>query len=531
MPQGGAGIVRLLNPVGPVAGAFGRSKALVCGIMGPVGGGKTTECIAKGIRVGMAQEAVWDNARKCYVKKCRGAVVRDTYPNLDRTVIKSWKQWFKGPDGKVIGHWSGDAPRVHTFTLNVGQPGTKGYYQLDMEVIFTAIGEHAVEDVLRGLEVTWLWCNEWDLLPKAVLEIGIGRIGRYPSVVDCGVPCAFSQIFGDFNAPEEDNHIYDLFFNKDLGIEPEELAELQEEIGGQPLIEFFQQPGAREPGAENLHNLPKGYYKKQVFTLRNSPDKILRLIDNKVGAVRSGMPVYPIYSDLTHCPPIPPKAIRGVPLRIGMDAGLTPAAVIGQRNSLGQMIILPELAYILDDEDEQMADGIGPTAFGEALADLLATKFPGFTIESAVVDPAAAKGTDDSGNELTWLQYAAKAAGIRIRPAPVPGNDLTIRLEAVRAPLRRLVEAGRPGLVVSPECKTLRRGFNSGYVYRRTALAGGNSRYENKPFKNQYSHVHDALQYLMVASGEGRMAGVVGHALDGGTTRKVTVVSDYNPFA
>lgn len=527
MAPEGAGIVRLLNPVGPVAGAFGVSRAFIAGIMGPVGGGKTTECIAKGIRVGMAQQAAWDDARGCYVKKCRGGVVRDTYPNLDRTVIKSWKQWFKGADGKPIGHWSGEAPRVHTFTLNVGRPGTKGYYQLDMEVIFTAIGDNAVEDVLRGLELTWLWLNEWDLLPKSVLELGVGRVGRYPSVVDCGVPCTFSQVFGDFNAPEEDNHVYDLFMNEDL--DPEIVAALAEELGDQPLIKFFRQPGAREPGAENLHNLPKGYYTKQILALNKSPDKISRLIDNKFGAVRSGMPVYPEFSDTLHVPDVAPQPIRGLPLRIGMDAGLTPAAVIAQRNSLGQTIVLAELATFLEDEDQLGA--VGPTAFGEALADLLASRFPGFAVEFAAVDPAATKGVDDTGNELNWLQIAAKVSKLRIRPAPVPNNSLEVRLEAVRRPLKRLVEAGRPGLIISRDCKILRRGFNSGYVYRRTALAGKDGRYENKPVKNQYSHVHDALQYLMVTSGEGRLNDRGGPALDGRAAQRVTVNSDYNPFA
>lgn len=528
----GGGLVKLLKPVGPVAEAFGRSRAFIAGIMGPVGGGKTTECIAKGLRVGMAQKAVFDPTRRLagqdggFVKKCRGVVVRDTYPNLDRTVIKSWQQWFRDPSGKLIGSWSGEAPRRHSFTVNIGRPGTKGFYQLDMEVIFTAIGEHAVEDVLRGLEVTWIWLNEWDLLPREILEVGVGRLGRYPSVVETGVPCVFSQMFGDFNAPEEDNHLYDLFVDRkvDTG-----LAEaLQAELGDQPLIEFFRQPGAREAGAENIANLPPGYYAKQLLAMARSPDKIARLIDNKWGAVRSGMPVYPEFSDQLHVAPEKLTPIPGVPLRIAMDAGLTPAALIAQHNSLGQTLVLAELATFLE-EGDQLAS-VGPTAFGEALADLLASRFPGFAVEFATVDPAAAQGTDGSGNEMTWLQIAAKVSKLRIRPAPVPNNSLDVRLEAVRRPLRRLVEGGRPSLLISPECRVLRRGFNSGYVYRRTALAGSDSRYENKPVKNQYSHVHDALQYLMVASGEGRIVG------DGGVFEKranarVVVNAGYDPFA
>lgn len=513
-----SGLVQVMKPVGPVAGRFINSPAYISAIMGPVGGGKTTASFARYINLGLAQNSVWDDRRGCYVKRCRIAAVRDTYPNLDRTLIKSWHQWFP----KTLGKWSGEAPRTHNFTLYIGTKGLAGYFELDMELIFTAIGDNSVEDVLRGFELTGLHGNELDLLPRDMLDYGLGRIGRYPAAKDGG--CARAQFFGDLNAPDEDNWVYDVFVNKSL--DAELIAEIQEETGEQgPLIEFFQQPGAREPGAENLHNLPKGYYTKQMLGM--SQEKIRRLIDNKFGAVRDGMPVYPEYSDQVHCSLEPLRPVRGLPLRIGMDAGLTPAAVIGQRNAFGQTVILAELATVLDEDDT--LSSVGPTAFGEALADLLATRFPGFPIEYAAVDPAASKGTDGSGNELNWLQIVAKVAKIRIRPAPVPNNSLDVRLEAVRRPLKRLIEAGRPGLVISSECKILRRGFNSGYKYRRTALAGGDGRYENKPFKNQYSHVHDALQYLMVASGEGRLVDS-GGVISESARPMITVEADYNLF-
>jgi len=520
---------RLMTPVGPVASAFVKSRAFISGIMGPVGGGKTVAGIARSLRLGMSQRAMPDPARGCMVKRCRIMAVRDTYPNLDRTLIKTWHQWIP----KNLGKWSGDAPRRHSFTIDVGRRGDPGFYQLDMEMLFSALGEHAVEDILRGFEGTGLWANEWDLLPRMLLELGVGRVGRFPSAGEGG--CRISQIFGDFNAPDEDNHLYDLFVNQK--IDPD-LAELiREQTGGkQPLLEFFEQPGGLEPNAENLHNLdPSGegsresgriYYRKQAAVM--SEQMKLRMIDNKWGAVRSGMPVYPEWSDRIHTADLEP--VKGLPLRIGMDAGLTPAAVIGQRLASGQWRILAELATIIDQEDEQL-DTVGPTAFGEALADLLASRFPGFPVEYAAADPMAAKGTDQSGNEMSWLQTVAKVAKIRVRPAPVPNNDLTIRLEAVRRPLKRLIEQGQPGLLVDRRCTVLRRGFNSGYVFRRTAVAGGDSRYENRPSKNQYSHVHDGLQYLLVAGGEGRVAGAGLAGLDESRARKVTVQADYNPFA
>jgi hypothetical protein len=56
--------------------------------------------------------------------------------------------------------------------------------------------------------------------------------------------------------------------------------------------------------------------------------------------------------------------------------------------------------------------------------------------------------------------------------------------------------------LLNKSCKSLRKGFLGGYHYRRIQTSG--ERYEDKPNKNKFSHVHDALQYLMLGAGEGR---------------------------
>ena len=79
---------------------------------------------------------------------------------------------------------------------------------------------------------------------------------------------------------------------------------------------------------------------------------------------------------------------------------------------------------------------------------------------------------------------------------------MVLRLESVRNVLNRLVD-GTPGLLISPLCKKLRRGFASGYHYKRVKLDDG-ERYHDRPNKNEYSHPHDALQYALLGMGEGR---------------------------
>ena len=223
----------------------------------------------------------------------------------------------------------------------------------------------------------------------------------------------------------------------------------------------------------------------------NTADYIRRMIRNEFGAVRNGMPVFPEFQDTMHVSPVDLTPVKGIPLMIAADAGLTPAAVIGQRMPNGQIRILDELAVFLAEDDE--LNGVGPTMFGRALADLLESRYSGWdTLGSC--DPSAKDGTDGSGNEESWMQIVSRVSGVKFRAAPT--NDPTIRLEAVRRPLMRLIEGGQPGLLLSPRCKTLRKGFNSGYVYRRTQMQGGDGRYENRPVKNQYSHGQDAVQYL-----------------------------------
>jgi hypothetical protein len=64
---------------------------------------------------------------------------------------------------------------------------------------------------------------------------------------------------------------------------------------------------------------------------------------------------------------------------------------------------------------------------------------------------------------------------------------------------------GRPALVIHPRCKKLRKAFNGGYCFRRVAVSGA-ERFRDEPDKNEFSHVSDALQYMMVGEGEDSVA-------------------------
>ena len=170
---------------------------------------------------------------------------------------------------------------------------------------------------------------------------------------------------------------------------------------------------------------------------------------------------------------------------IGIDFGLTPSAVFAQRIGMGVWHILKEL----------VCQDMGAVKFAELLRQEMAEyKQTEFNIYG---DPAGdfRAQTDES----TPFQIL-RGAGIQAFPAP--SNDIALRLESVNAVLTRMTD-GQTSFLVSPKCINIRKGFLGGYHYRRLQVSG--DRYEDKPMKNRYSHVMDALQYLMMGAGEGKL--------------------------
>lgn len=495
-----------LKPVGPVADAFVKSRAFVSGIMGPVGGGKTIACCQKILREATKQPGKRDKNGVVW-RRARGVVIRDTYPNIDKNILPSWFRLVP----KHIGHFSGDAPRTHRVqpVLKKDADGNPTE-MLDLTVEFRAIGDNSVENALRGLEVNFAWLNEADTLPEGVWAYLTGRVGRFAEIGEAQ-NVVDPMIFMDFNAPDVESWIYNLFVDKT--IDPAVEQALEADLDGRNLIEFFRQPGARAPLAENLDNLPKGYYARQI-ALAPSKNYIDRMIDNKFAPVRHGQPVFPEFDFERHVAKGELDYDPSRKLIVGMDAGLTPAAVLTQRTSLGQLRVLSEFAVFPG--DEEMMTGVGPTRFGQALKAFIIGKYPEAwavrDLQGARLgdddggiefwcDPSARDGTDKSSNEKSWLEVVAGQLGRRIRPAST--NRLHIRLEAVRKPMMpgSVLDGGQPAFLMSDSCRILRKGFLSGYHYDKVAIGDGTGRYALEPNKNMFSHSQDALQYAAMADG------------------------------
>lgn len=433
------------QPAGPVCDAFIQSDAFVRGIRGPIGSGKSTACCFEIMRRSMQQAPGLDG-----IRRTRWAIIRNTYPELRTTTMKTW--WGIVPQD--VGSWKDEGPPSHTLEGD-------GF---NIEVMFLALDRPDDIKKLLSLELTGAWINEAREVPKAVLDALTGRVGRFPAVKDGG--CTWFGILLDTNPPDSDHWWYRLA-----------------EEDRPPQFEFFAQPSGLAPDAENLPNLPAGYYERAV--LGKTEDWIKVYVRGEYGFSMDGKPVYPEYSDNLHCRPVAFDRLLG--LRIGMDFGLTPAATFGQRGPMGDWRILSEL----------VAEDMGAARFAQQIKLHLAERYPGAKIASITGDPAgeARAGTDEQ------TVFAVLAAN-EIVAQPAPTNDWTVRREAVARAMTRLI-GPVPGLLIDPGCLRLRKAMAGGYCFRRLKLAG-EDRYQDKPDKNMHSHVAESVQYLLLGAGEGQ---------------------------
>ena len=445
------------------------------GIRGPVGSGKSVGCCVEIFRRALQQKPNKDG-----IRRSRWAIIRNTNPQLRTTTIKTWLDWFPEDEwGKF--HWS--VPYTHW----VRQA------DLELEVLFLALDRPEDVKKLLSLELTGIWINEAREVPKSIIDVCTMRVGRFPSMRDGGP--SWHGVIADTNAPEED-HWWPIM-SGEVPVPDHVPLEQARMLVKPDNWSFFVQPAGMiaekdENGsvldyvpnkkAENTKNMLKSYYHNLIRGKTKSWIDVY--VMNELGSIQEGKPVYPSFVSETHIAKEEIPIADGVPLYIGIDFGLTPAAVFGQKVR-GRWLIQSEIVAI----------DMGIVRFAELLRQEIATRFGNLDVH-IYGDPAGdfRAQTDES----TPFQIL-RGAGLRALPAP--SNSVDLRLESVSASLNKMVD-GKPAFLVDRRCPSLIKGFEGGYSYRRMQVSG--ERFDDKPDKNMYSHIHDALQYLMLGAGEGR---------------------------
>lgn len=456
-----AGFAGFASP-GPVAAAFMADRTtFVRAILGPQGGGKSVSCIFDLLANASAMPVCRDGRIRFRV-----AVIRDTYGNLEKNLYPTWFSWLPKEGSEwVEGEWAGGSGRygshkLYWQVLRNGRP-----VQVEFEAVFAAIGEQAAEPFMRGFEVSAFWLNEVDLLPEDVLTYGIGRVGRYPRKSDLPDGAEFRRyLIADLNAPDIDSWFYRRFE--------------EDRLEGHKL---YRQPSGRGQKAENIQNLPRGYYATQVTLNASKPWWIRRMVDAEYGPSLIGEPVYGEYSDQLHMAGEPLVALKGRPVYLGFDQGLrNPACIVFQVAPSGQYRVLSEV----------VPGRMSARRFAELVKRDLADVAPGLPVAGAWADPAGFAGADKEDDELAWAESVSAALGLPVMPAP--SNELGLRHDAVRDELTYMVDGNTPALLVSPRCRMLRKGFASHYIFDKKPDEKGQAR---SPIKNLWSNPHDALQY------------------------------------
>lgn len=439
----------------PTVAKFLQSTAFAKIICGPVGSGKTT-----GLLFDIPKMAAEQRKGPDGIRRFRAVICRNTNAQLSDTSLKSWFTWF--PEGSA-----GDFARTSkVFTLK--------FNDVECEVLFRALD--TAEDVkkLLSLEASIICFDEAREINPDIWQAASGRVGRYPAKKDGG---AYKEdgtpnfgLRASTNPPDADSFWAELIENP-----PEN-------------TEVFIQPSALSPEAENLDNLVDNYYENLCHG--KDQEWISVYVRNQFGKSLAGQPVFKAFDSDTHVAKeeLKPSALNGT-LWVGIDNGLSPAAVLGQVDFNGRVLIY----------DAIYADGLGALRFcRERLKPLLARKYPGFKAQ-LIADPACLQRAQS--DERTVVDVY-RAEGLSITTAKT--NSIVARIASVDYFLTRNIE-GKSSILMCPvNAKPLVQAMRGKYRYR-TNQKGET---DNTPEKSHpFSDIADALQYLCLHANAGSIYG------------------------
>ncbi len=460
---------------GSVLADFMLSSLPVQVIMGPIGSGKSKACNLKVQSLAQQQRASPADG----VRYTRWAVVRNTYPELVTTTMRTWRDTY--PEN-IYGRILMSKPAYQHIKV----------HDVDMQIDFLALDKDEDIKKLRSAEYTGFYVNELQFIPWLLFDEMTSRTGRYPAMKDGGP--SWHGIIADMNAPDEDHFISLMTGMSDYpeNTPQEDMIEFPHEWG------FFKQPPAMlvkkgpagaidyitNPLAENREWLPHNYYPNLIRGKKTAWIKSRVL--NEVALVVDGDPVWPQFKEEMHCAASALRPVSGHVIYVGMDFGRSPAAVFGQAVN-NRVAVLGELQGF----------NMGAVTFAPMVKRYLETHFTGYKF-TVFGDP---KGRDKTQTDERNAYDVFAANGIPVEAAPVKQNNILTRIEAVEAVLNELYD-GRPRFLLSPTCRSLKVGMSGRYCFKK--VEGADGRTHKEPDKNRYADLADALQYMVLGMGEGR---------------------------
>lgn len=483
------------------AAKFHKSRKVVKAFMGPIGNGKTSAAINELLMIAFQQ---WPNSSG--VRKTRFVIVRNTFPELSTTTLRSWKQWVPESICPIVMN-----PVIQgKLVSNLGD-GTS----IDIEVIFLPLNSDDDVSKLMSLECTAIYINEAKYIPYSAVVGARGRIGRYPAEADgyqdtatYKAPrgedgniraCRRKHLIMDTNPPDTDHWWYHLSRNgylpntENIEQAKKDTAEIFDFFDGPPpLIRQADGSYLPNPEAENISHLSDGYKYYHDMIAGNTQDYINVNILGMYGSVKSGKPVYPQFNYEFHVSKEHFFPLQGVPIGLGWDFGLMPSLTIGQLGAKGQLRIIAELCGEDIDVRSFARDIVKP---------YLERHFKGCEVAFSLGDPSGNFRGEGEGKSAIGILNDDYVDGTErldmgFVTDPAPTNDPTKRVDAVVRFLSKITSDGKAGFVIDKRCRMLIKGFEGGFCYERKKVGGSEGLYRDKPDKGKYSHIHDSLMYL-----------------------------------
>ena len=467
-------------------------------LMGGVGSGKTVTCCWKVMLLAACQQADDDGYRKTKI-----LVFRNTYDQLKKTTRRTFLDWF--PSGQW-GTW-----KASDSTYYIDREVDDGTI-IKSEIVFLPLDTEVDKERILSLDLTCAYGNEWRELNLGLMDDVRGRLGRYPKEVEASNAFAFY----DTNWPDADSPHQEVVENPagwSVHQQPKPVLTVEEyvEIYGEepkpilvenkkrrskftineqwPLKNLDGEEYVINPGADNIRNLQSNYYRDNLTHSRKAWCDVF--LACKFAPSNKGMPIYKgafkhsfhVQEAEANTAALSNTPDSAHPIIIGIDGGRSPAVVFVQRDDYGIIRVLSEIT--VDSQDFVSAQWF----VDQKIKPHISRFYNGYNFIMAP-DP-----TLENGNEV--VSYTAadvyRNAGFKVvLPA---SNKPEIRIDGVRTLLNKNV-MGRAKLQISPKCRKLISGFNHGYMYEKDQK--GNLK--DKPLKNDYSHVHDALQYAILVA-------------------------------
>ena len=461
----------------PTIRQFHASNAKYRAIVGTLGSAKTT---GGAMEVGYYLP-IW-LAKNYGIKRTKWAVIRNTYRELTDTTMASVFEWF---------------PEAHykksEETITIKYAGG-----IESVLIFRACDTFKDVRKFRSLELTGCWVDESiEVADEHKLTLS-GRINRYPKASkwpligykENGDPIydVQSYFIETTTPPDITMPIYSdyAWTSSPPGPLPEK-EPLEDHVG------FWQPP------RENERNLAPNYYADLKHRYRDYPDWIEIYVEGMPGIIVRGKRIYHNFKRKIHVSHDTIPWIGG-PLYRGWDnSGNVPACVIVQIPSPGRYQAIKEF----------FNDKANIVNFTNDVVGICNQLYP----DCDFIDWADPAGNNEyptkDGGFTSNARLMKEAAGVVVRPSE---QNPTARINAVDDTLSRI-----DGLFIDPGCTRLINGFLGGYCYAKNQMTG---EYSDKPEKNRFAHLQEALQYVLVKL-------VKSNA--GMRSKRIVVPRDYTP--